>query len=66
MIIENNKKEIVMAKIKLPIPIQYFAAISKALSEQAKLEDGVAFTRQADDCMEIFYIPNAERGTQNE
>ena len=56
--------EWVMARIKCPVSVSYFADIAEVLSKRAKADGRTAFTRQIGDCLEIYSIPDAKGATR--
>ena len=60
----TENTEWVMAKIKCPVSVSYFADIAEGLSKIAKAEGRTAFTRQVGDWLEIYSIPDAKEATR--
>jgi len=58
---ENTEDtEMVMARIKLPVSVSYFAEIAHGLNIIANADKRTAFTRQVGDCLEIYSVPDAK------
>jgi len=57
---DTESTEMVMARIKLPVSVSYFAEIAEGLSKIAKAEGRTAFTRQVGDCLEIYSTEEAK------
>ena len=54
---ENTEDtEIVMARIKLPVSVSYFAEIAHGVSVIANADGRTAFARQSGDCIEIYMV----------
>jgi hypothetical protein len=63
----RGRGEVVMAKIKLPVPASGLAKIAEEVSSLAKADGRTAFTRltrQSGDCLVIYSIPNDEEGAK--
>ena len=63
----RGRGEVVMAKIKLPVPASGLAKIAEEVSSLAKADGRTAFTRltrPSGDCLVIYSIPNDEEGAK--
>jgi hypothetical protein len=63
----RGRGEVVMAKIKLPVPASGLAKIAEEVSSLAKADGRTAYTsltRQSGDCLVIYSIPNDEEGAK--
>lgn len=63
----EGRGEVVMAKIKLPVPASGLAKIAEEVSSLAKADGRTAFTgltRPSGDCLVIYSIPNDEEGAK--
>jgi hypothetical protein len=57
---DTEDTEMVMARIKLPVSVSYFAEIAHGLNIIANADRRTAFTRQVGDCLEIYSVPDAK------